>query len=183
LLHHHIENERFLYKYPFIQYKIIKKNPMIVIIKDGIEIFQEICNQISEITLNNETFKIIEKIIKLKDVDFGLRNTLINYKFLTPYLALNQENYEKYLKASYKEKKIILEKILIGNILSISKSLDYVVFSEIKVNTKLKCIKTKLKDTPFIGFLGQFSVNFSLPDYIGLGKSVSRGFGTIKRIV
>ena len=25
-------------------------------------------------------------------------------------------------------------------------------------------------------------VNFELPDYIGLGKSVSRGFGTIKRV-
>jgi hypothetical protein len=42
-----------------------------------------------------------------------------------------------------------------------------------------------------VGFKGAFAVNFELPDYIGLGKSVlsgvegsvSRGFGTIKRIV
>ena len=33
-----------------------------------------------------------------------------------------------------------------------------------------------------IGFLGTFQVNFDFPDYIGLGKSVSRGFGTIKKI-
>jgi hypothetical protein len=32
------------------------------------------------------------------------------------------------------------------------------------------------------GFKGMFAVNFELPDYIGLGKSVSRGFGTIKRL-
>jgi hypothetical protein len=32
------------------------------------------------------------------------------------------------------------------------------------------------------GFKGTFAVNFELPDYIGLGKSVSRGFGTIKRV-
>jgi len=30
-----------------------------------------------------------------------------------------------------------------------------------------------------IGFLGKFQVNFNIPDYLGLGKSVSRGFGTI----
>ena len=30
--------------------------------------------------------------------------------------------------------------------------------------------------------LGDFQINFHLPDYIRLGKSVSRGFGTIKKI-
>ena len=28
-----------------------------------------------------------------------------------------------------------------------------------------------------LGFLGTFSVNFEIPDYWGIGKSVSRGFG------
>jgi hypothetical protein len=32
-----------------------------------------------------------------------------------------------------------------------------------------------------LGFLGTFSVNFEIPDYWGIGKSVSRGFGTIIR--
>jgi hypothetical protein len=36
--------------------------------------------------------------------------------------------------------------------------------------------------TPMIGFLGNFSVNFEIPDYWGIGKSVSRGFGTVKRV-
>ncbi|NOX21076.1 MAG: CRISPR-associated endonuclease Cas6 [Nitrospirae bacterium] len=30
-----------------------------------------------------------------------------------------------------------------------------------------------------LGFLGTFSVNFEIPDYWGIGKSVSRGFGTV----
>ena len=32
-----------------------------------------------------------------------------------------------------------------------------------------------------VGFVGKFKVNFKIPDYLGLGKSVSRGFGTIKK--
>lgn len=32
------------------------------------------------------------------------------------------------------------------------------------------------------GFKGTFAVNFDLPDLIGLGKSVSRGFGTVRKI-
>ena len=31
-------------------------------------------------------------------------------------------------------------------------------------------------------FIGAFSVNFEIPDYWGIGKSVSRGFGTVKRV-
>ncbi len=31
------------------------------------------------------------------------------------------------------------------------------------------------------GFMGTFSVNFEIPDYWGIGKSVSRGFGTVVR--
>jgi hypothetical protein len=31
-----------------------------------------------------------------------------------------------------------------------------------------------------LGFLGTFSMNFEIPDYWGIGKSVSRGFGTVK---
>ncbi len=33
-----------------------------------------------------------------------------------------------------------------------------------------------------IGFVGTFRINFHIPDHAGLGKSVSRGFGTVERI-
>ena len=33
-----------------------------------------------------------------------------------------------------------------------------------------------------LGFFGTFSVNFEIPDYWGIGKSVSRGLGTMKRV-
>lgn len=47
---------------------------------------------------------------------------------------------------------------------------------------RMKEVKTSLKGTPMLGFLGDFSVNFEIPDYWGIGKSVSRGFGTVKRV-
>ncbi|MGD0951668.1 MAG: CRISPR-associated endonuclease Cas6 [Methanotrichaceae archaeon] len=39
-----------------------------------------------------------------------------------------------------------------------------------------------LKGTSVIGFRGDFMANFMIPDFMGLGKSVSRGFGTIERL-
>jgi hypothetical protein len=33
-----------------------------------------------------------------------------------------------------------------------------------------------------LDFSDTFSVNFEIPDYWGIGKSVSRGFGTVKKV-
>jgi hypothetical protein len=64
-----------------------------------------------------------------------------------------------------------------------SKSLGYTVTDPIKAEIKnIKEVRTKLKNIPMIGFLGTFSVNFKIPDYWGIGKSVSRGFGTVKKV-
>ena len=105
------------------------------------------------------------------------------YRFLTPWLALNEENHRKYQRLrSWNEKKEMLSKILIGNIIAMSKGLGYTVPAPIEVELgRLREVPARLKGTPMIGFLGDFKVNFEIPDYLGLGKSVSRGFGTVKR--
>ena len=33
-----------------------------------------------------------------------------------------------------------------------------------------------------IGFKGYFYVNFEIPNDLGIGKSISRGFGTVKKV-
>ena len=65
-----------------------------------------------------------------------------------------------------------------------SKSLGFIVEQEIKLKS-INCREKKvfLKGNPMLGFLGTFAVNFEIPDYWGIGKSVSRGFGTVKKII
>jgi len=66
--------------------------------------------------------------------------------------------------------------------MAMAKTFQYFVDSKIIINTNLKETSIKFKGKDVIGFLGTFQVNFNLPYYIGLGKSVSRGFGTIRKI-
>jgi len=132
--------------------------------------------------LGKDRYKIIEKKIDEEDVGFGVDSITKHYHFLTPWFALNERNYERYKDSNQREQIQLLEKILIGNILSMAKGLEYVVTEEIKVkNLKLKMQDIRVKDIKMIGFMGDFEVNFDLPDYIGLGKMVSKGFGTIKK--
>jgi len=63
-----------------------------------------------------------------------------------------------------------------------SKSLDYQVPDTIKCDVRVKIRKMRLKDVNLMAFIGGFNVNFIIPDYLGIGKSVSRGFGAVKQL-
>ena len=175
-------NKKLIYSYPKIQYKIIDGTPMIVGVNEGTEILKKIYSDTLDlIFLGNAVYKVVEKQIVEKEDEFDRTRTLKQYQFLTPWLALNQKNYEKYNSINKKEQTMLLHRILIGNILSMAKALEYVVIGEIKVKIRVRPFDVRQKDVSMFGFDGEFKVNFNLPDYIGVGKSVSRGFGTVKQ--
>ncbi len=182
LLHQH-DGQNLIYAHPLVQYKLLD-DLMIVGMCDGAEALHNIYNRIDRIVLGGEMYNVTEKSMHEKTVDFSHSPSFVSYTFLTPWLALNENNYKKYQRlGTWQKRKELLSKILIGNILSMSKSLGYTVPAPIEVELgKLREVPTKLKGTPMIGFLGSFSVNFEIPDLWGIGKSVSRGFGTVKRI-
>ena len=181
LLHNHTDEEGFFYSYPRVQYKIINRIPIILGINEGSEAVRKMLD-IEQLNLRDKEYEIINTGLSEEVVCFGVTDKILSYKFLTPWLALNERNYERYKDSSQREQIQLLKKILIGNILSMAKGLEYVVTEEIKVkNLKLKMENIKVKNIKMIGFIGDFEVNFNLPDYIGLGKMVSRGFGTIKK--
>ncbi|GAB6183803.1 CRISPR-associated endonuclease Cas6 [Thermodesulfovibrio hydrogeniphilus] len=184
LLHQHYEDGLVKYRYPLVQYKYINKRCLIIGIEAGAKLLNDLSLVGKTILLFNDKYRIIKRDILFQEVSFGITETILSYSFLTPWLALKEKNYEQYQKlGTWQKRKALLEKILIGNLLSISKSLGYTVPEPIKVDIiNLKEIQTSLKGTPMLGFLGTFTVNFEIPDYWGIGKSVSRGFGTVKKI-
>ena len=179
LLHHHKFDE-FIYKYPLVQYKMIDNKPMVVAINEGTDVLKEIYDKYDEIRLGDHRYKIYERQITVKEQPFGISDKIKRYRFLSPWFALSQKNYPRYTETEQKNE--LLKKILIANLLSLSKSLKYTVEKEIKVELDVKEITSSFKRIKIHAFRGQFSVNFEIPDYLGIGKSVSRGFGTIKKI-
>ena len=184
LVHHHMDDEGLQYSYPFVQCKIIEGDAYIVGINMGCEIVRTLFETLEILTLGTETYRIIDRSVQFNGDGFKELNQCLKYTFLTPWLALNEKNYNKYQRyGSLAARKKMLERILIGNILSMSKGLGYTVSLPINARIlKLKEVNTSLKGNPMLGFLGEFEVNFDIPDYLGIGKSVSRGFGTVKKI-
>jgi len=181
-LHQH-DADKFIYRYPVVQYKMINNVPHVIGINEGAEVLKQIYDEYDEIRLGENTYQIVERGITVKDEEFGISGKIHTYEFVTPWLALNQENYRKFYSLKGKtERDEFVRKILIGNIISMSKSLDYDVPGTIKCDTNVRFRKDRLKDVSVMVFTGIFHANFIIPDYLGIGKSVSRGFGAVKQI-
>jgi len=181
-LHQH-NAEKFIYRYPVVQYKIIGNTPTVIGINEGAEVLKQIFDDYTEIRLGENIYQIVERGISIKDEEFGISDKIHTYEFVTPWLALNQENYRKFYSLKGKtERDEFIRKILTGNILSMSKSLNYDVPGPIKCDTNVHFRKDRLKDVSVMTFTGKFHANFLIPDYLGIGKSVSRGFGVVRQL-
>ncbi len=182
ILHNHYSNDKFLYSYPYVQYKIINGNIVIVGIDEGADLIKKIAPELSTLSLDKE-YKITEKIIHEKEYDIKPTSEEKHYKFVTPWLGLNQKNYQKYINSiSWKDKKEILNKVLVGNILSMSKGLGIIVNKRLYAKTHFDEKIVNYKGVKMNAFKGEFKVYYDIPDYFGLGKGVSQGFGCVKQI-
>ncbi|PMP86366.1 MAG: hypothetical protein C0174_01780 [Thermodesulfobium narugense] len=182
--HQHKADGSLIYLYPRVQYKIIDGECILIGINGGLDIIKKVFHELKVLNIHGKLEEILSKGLESYTASFSQIPDPISYSFLTPWLALNEKNYEKYQKfGSWSKRKELLESILVGNILSMSKSLGYTVTEPIRAEIKnFKEVSEKLKDVPMIGFLGTFAINFEIPDYWGIGKSVSRGFGTVKKV-
>ncbi|MCQ8903780.1 MAG: CRISPR-associated endonuclease Cas6 [Methanothrix sp.] len=180
LLHHHF-TDRLVYRYPLIQYKIIRGVPVIMGINEGVDVLKDLYDKFGEIRLGDRSYSVVERHISLRRERFGCAGELHAYRFVTPWLALNEENYRCYLDAaSWYERRELLRRVLVGNILSAAKGLGYTVDEQIRLDIgRVREEICTLKGVMVTGIRCEFLTNFHIPDLMGLGKSVSRGFGAV----
>lgn len=184
LYHNHTGEETFRYSYPLIQYKRINGKAAITCVEEGADIIGQFLAETSEpLTLGNReaTFEV-EKVLPEK-VDVCISETPIVYN-LCHWLPLNAKNYSQYKDAdSLVEKIHILERVLVGNILSFLKGVDIRLDDKLEIhitdilNQKLITYK-KIK---LMSFDIAFKANILLPSYIGIGKNASIGNGILIR--
>ena len=179
ILHHHAPE--LIYTYPKVQYKVIGGTPAILGIGEGVGVLREIAPQINDLQLSNSHYSVRQRVQYEQAVNMVPIRDAVQYRFITPWIALNQEHFERYLSLTeWADKKMLLNSILIGNILSMAKGLDIVIDRELHVTTKVDQATVMFKGIKMIGFTGEFRVNYAIPEYFGIGKGVSAGFGTVK---
>lgn len=183
LVHNHGPNNELIYQYPRVQFKVIDQTAHLIGVGPGAELLQQLWLDIDRTKLGNEDLPVLEADLQATTFPITVSEDWVHYRFESPWLALNQKNHREYSQmrsSMLRQEK--LSKTLIGNCLSMCKSLGIYFQSQIKADaSELASIKTSLKGKEMLGFVGRFRLNVQLPSYLGLGKSVSRGFGTIQR--
>lgn len=188
LIHNHDRHSgKHIYRYPLIQFKLIENIPCVIALTEkAVQVFAEIFMALDEIVIEGRKIPVNEKDLKIENVEFGFSRETFVYEFASPWIALNQYNYKKFkLLKSNEEKRNLLRRILTGNILSMAKYLDCHLKPDQRIESDLnfKQAKAILKGKSMIAFEGMFKTNFLLPDHTGIGKSVSRGYGCIKKCI
>ena len=175
IFHNHISGN-FDYSYPKLQYKLIKRNLAVMAIEEVCDLNSKMFEEIEYIDIFGDMFFDIKKelVIKNEEIIYS-KDKMFDYKFVSPYLPLNQKNFRKFLDGEYD-----LNKAITNNILEVLKGLGIWLEPEQKiyVSQDLKIDKRNLKDVSMISFDGKFSTNIKFPDYFSIGKRKSIGYGT-----
>lgn len=182
LLHNHYEDGTTRYAYPLVQYKVIDRIPMLVGFQEGAELLVSLFLKIRELDIEGQHFAVLAKNIQQKQCELNVNQQLYNYSFKTLWMALNQENFKKYIQLEEDEKGSFLNHQLQNNLLSFYKGLSFRTSERIMVITRVEEKQTLFKNQSMLAFSGQFTTNAYIPEWAGIGKAVSRGFGTVSLI-
>lgn len=183
ILFHNHNTDGFRYAYPLIQYKRIGKKPHLVCIDEGIdEVHHFFENKQEGLILGKRPYELIVDQIRLNKFNLQVWDKSFNY-LIQDWFPLSQKNYKNYKEITSEIKQFsFLEKILIGNILSFAKGVDWNIDKEIdlKITEILRTNIISLKKIKREAFTLKFKCNVFLPNYISLGKNASLGFGTVR---
>ena len=184
LFHNHTE-DGVSYHYPRIQYKRIHQKAAIVCVKEGIKAIGELfCADNYQYKIGDRDVEMFIESINTYETDIDFCRESMHYRLLN-WLPLNSENYKEYQAIEGLAQRItFLEGKLIGNLLAFFTEMGF--RAEKQIDLHITDIKDQrlahYKGVKLMAFDVEFKANLILPQYIGIGKSASVGFGTMTKI-
>ena len=173
-------SNRHKFLYPRVQVKILNEQIYIIGIKDGLVPVIAIAEKVKKLDFGNITFDVDSFEIFESNNDFISSKQVITYEFLTPWIALNHMNQGTYKKSNEEEQRLFLNKLIGQNIVFLANELNLSLEKNIYTKLEINDLSPKKVDEKNWGsFEGAFKTNCVLPNYIGLGNGITRGFGTI----
>lgn len=170
------------YRYPRLQYKVVDGRGLILGFAEAAEVLSGLPYPES-LHLGRLDFAVRDVSAESSQGRWGMPGGTRTYRWLTPWLILDEAGLAKYFRLkSPHSQKFFLESLMISNLLAISKELSYRPEGQIQAEiTELRQVTIEIHGAHTMGFAGAFAANMDIPDLFGLGRSVARGYGTVRR--
>ena len=180
--HNHLDSG-YRYRYPLIQYKLFDGHPAILGMDEGAAALRRHFFPGQEIhcRIGNRSRVLKVSSIGEWEEETGLSEEMRSYA-IEDWLPLNSRNFREYVETDAQlERNALLQRVLVGNILSFAKGMGLYFDREVKCDILRISSDTSLsyKGIDLMGFSAVFMTNALLPQWIGLGKSASQNHGTV----
>ena len=183
LFHNHTDNEEkpLRYRYPLVQYKVLRKKAAIVGVAEGVLALRQ------HISQDGLSFAGAFPVQSRTDENFELAlSNKMKPAYLAQWLALNPDNAARWkLLTSEPARRMELERILTAHILSFAAGVGFDVPGPrglvVEIQEWAGPRRAKYHGVNLPSFDVRFSSNLPLPFDIGLGKAASHGFGCVWR--
>lgn len=181
--HPDIPAEQHIHRYPAIQCKQFRDELVVIGICQGARFLHQMAEGNAVIMPGENACTVVSRDPGIRDEEFGIAGGMYEYEFLTPWLALNQQYAKKFYDLKGKPARdAFMQKILNTHLNTLAKSLDYLPPGPVTCTARVRFIRERIDRENVIVFLGKFRTNLRIPGYLGIGQSVSQGFGTIREI-
>jgi hypothetical protein len=177
LFHQH-EGQQVVYRYPQVQYRWDRHGPMIVGLGEGARF-------LASVEWAGLTLRIGEQYLTVRDAVCHFRRhiiesspRLLRYHFISPWLPLSQENYQRYRNQSKPEQAAELDRLAVAGVLiglrGFGVDFPSRLYAAFERHDAYPC---HYKGIKMCGFRGSLLANVNLPDGFAIGRAVSHGYG------
>ena len=184
LFHNHNNTEGgFHYRLPLIQYKQEYGRPLIVCLNEGVDALQHFFSQPDwTLELNGRSAPV--RIARIDAKHYPLAPGAESRRYhIRHWIALNEDNYRVYQALqNLVERLFLLQQILRNQIVALYQQLG--IQPDRHIDVHIQHLKDErwvtYKGVKVLAFSFEFLTNATLPDYLGLGKGASVGWGVVK---
>lgn len=181
VLHNH-QGDQFDYRSPRVRYVVLDRQPQLISFDEGLHVLEEIYRDGHTLSVGTQHYRITGTELEDQIEHLGTADHLVEYRSLTPWLGLNERNYAAFREIKTSEERMdLLSRILTGNYLSLCKAVDVVIKERLMTRVlSFRRVPLSHRGTSLLGLKVVFVSNMLLPEGIGLGKLVSKGFGLMR---
>ena len=180
---HKNNTSAFIHRYPVLQCKQIKNSVLVIGISQGADCLYGLSRDQMILGRGESICRITSRDTAIREEVFGIADSFFTYEFLTPWLALNQQYAKKFYDLKGKpERDAFMQKLLTTHLQTLARSLDYPLPEAGHLHGKCPLRTGADRWRKRDRFPGKIPDKSPVPDYLGIGRSVSKGYGTIREI-
>ncbi|MFV1967642.1 MAG: hypothetical protein ACC628_19610, partial [Pirellulaceae bacterium] len=93
----HGDGGRPLFEYPRVQFKVVESTAILFGIAEGAELLHRVWPRLDETELGGGPIHVLDMDYETIEEEIAVSSEPIEYRFLTPWLGLNQKNFRSYV--------------------------------------------------------------------------------------